>query len=84
MVEPDLVDFGELDPGVGSHPVGGDLPQQDPEGPNIWLGSEPKRKIIVISSVPDPKLIISNPDPQIENQAFRIRIRILDPDPSVN
>jgi len=32
-----------------------------------------------ISSVPDPKLIISDPDPdpQIENQEFRIRIRIL-------
>jgi len=36
------------------------------------------------SSVPDPKLIISDPDPQIENQEFRIRIRIMDPDPSVN
>ena len=36
-------------------------------------------------SVPDPKLIISDPDPdpQIENQEFRIRMRILDPDPSV-
>jgi len=37
------------------------------------------------SSVLDPKLIISDPDqdpdPQIENQEFRIRI--LDPDPSV-
>jgi len=34
------------------------------------------------SSVPDPKLIISDPDPdpKIENQEFRIRI--LDPDPS--
>jgi len=43
---------------------------------------------IVDSSVPDLKLIISDPDPdpQIENQEFRIRIRIriLDPDPSVN
>jgi len=31
------------------------------------------------TSVPDPKLIISDPDldPQIENQEFRIRIRIL-------
>jgi hypothetical protein len=29
------------------------------------------------SSVPDPKLIISDPDPQIENQDFPIRIRIL-------
>jgi len=40
------------------------------------------------SSVPDLKLIISDPDPQIENQEFRIpiriRTRILDPDPSVN
>jgi len=35
-------------------------------------------------SVPDPKLIISDPDPQFENQEFRIRIQILDPDPSVN
>jgi len=38
-------------------------------------------------SVPDQKLIISDPDPdpQTENQEFRtrIRIRILDPDPSV-
>ena len=41
---------------------------------------------LVQASVPDPKLIISDPDPdpQIENQEFRIRIRILDPDPSVN
>ena len=39
--------------------------------------------ISAISSVPDPKLIISDPDtdPQIENQEFRIRI--LDLDPSV-
>jgi len=29
-----------------------------------------------ICSVPDPKLIISDPDPQIENQEFRIRIQI--------
>ena len=33
----------------------------------------------VSSSVRDQKLIISDPDPQIENQEFRIRIR--DPDP---
>jgi hypothetical protein len=39
---------------------------------------------ILIPSVPDPKLIISDPDPdpQIENQEFQIRI--LDPDASVN
>jgi len=40
------------------------------------------------TSVPDPKLIISDPDPQIENQEFRIRIQIrirsLDPYLSVN
>jgi len=36
-------------------------------------------------SVPDPKLISDpDPDPQIENQKFRIRIQILDSDPSVN
>jgi len=35
------------------------------------------------TSVPDPKLIISDPDPQTEDQEFRIRIRILDLDPSV-
>jgi len=29
------------------------------------------------TSVPDSKLIISDQDPQIENQEFRIRIRIL-------
>jgi len=36
---------------------------------------------MVSGSVPDPKLIISDPDPdpQTENQEFRIR----DPDPSV-
>jgi len=34
-------------------------------------------------SVRDPKLIILDPDPQIENQEFRIRIRTLDSDPSV-
>jgi len=28
----------------------------------------------VRTSVPDPKLIISDPDPQTENQEFRIRI----------
>jgi len=33
----------------------------------------------VKASVPDPKLIISDPDPQIENQEFRI----LEPDPSL-
>jgi len=33
----------------------------------------------VAFSVPDPKLIISDPDPQIENQEFGI----LDPDPTV-
>ena len=33
------------------------------------------------TSVPDPKLIISDPDPQTEDQDFRIRI--LDLDPSV-
>jgi len=42
-------------------------------GPNLFL-----------TSVPDPKLIISDPDPKIENQELRIQIRILDPDPSVN
>jgi len=35
------------------------------------------------NSVRDPKLIITDPDPQIKNQEFRIRIRIPDPDPSV-
>ena len=44
--------------------------------------------VIRLASVPDPKLFITDPDPQIENQEFciriRIRIRILDPDPSVN
>jgi len=42
--------------------------------------------LIVLSSVPDTKLIISDPDPHTENQEFRILIliRILDPDPSVN
>ena len=45
---------------------------------------ETDKKITVIFSVLDPKLITSDPDPQIENQEFRIRIRILDPDPSVN
>jgi len=41
-------------------------------------------KIDAEATVPDPKLIISDPDPdpQIENQEFRIRIP--DPDPSVN
>jgi len=45
-------------------------------------------KISEDTSVRDPKLIISDPDPdpQIVNQEFRIpiQIRILDPDPSVN
>jgi len=41
-----------------------------------------KENILDINNVLDPKLIISDPDPQIENQEFRIRI--LDSDPSVN
>jgi len=41
------------------------------------------KKTKVRSSVRDPKLILSDPDPQIGNHEFRIRIRILDPDPSV-
>jgi len=48
------------------------------------LHSNSRQMIIfryVDTSVPDPKLIISDPDPLIENQEFRIRIRILDPDP---
>jgi len=36
-----------------------------------------------LCSVPDPKLSITDPDPQIENHEFFIRIRILDSDPSV-
>jgi hypothetical protein len=37
-------------------------------------------------SVPDWKLLITDPDPQNENHEFRNRIRILHlgPDPSVN
>jgi len=39
----------------------------------------------ITNQCPDPILIISDPDPLIENQEFRIliliRIRILDPDP---
>jgi len=34
------------------------------------------------ASVPEPKLLIS--DPQNEHQEFRILIRVLDPGPSVN
>jgi len=47
-------------------------------------GSGSRIRPLLLSSVPDPKLIISDPDPdpQIENQEFRIRI--LDPDPSMN
>ena len=33
---------------------------------------------LTFTSVPDPKLIILDPDPQILNYEFRIRIRILD------
>jgi len=47
------------------------MPERKGEGK--WTGA---------SSVPDPKSTISDPDPQIEHQEFRIRI--LDPDPSVN
>jgi len=32
----------------------------------------------VESSVPDPKLLIADPDPLVENQAFQIWIRILE------
>jgi len=31
-----------------------------------------------MSSVPDPQLIISDPDPQIENQEFRILLSTSD------
>ena len=33
--------------------------------------------VMMQTSVPDPKLIISDPDPQNENQEFRIRILLL-------
>ena len=33
---------------------------------------------LAYASVPDPKLIIWDPDSQMENRVFRIRIRILD------
>ena len=34
------------------------------------------KRVVVVVSVPDPELVISDPDPdhQIENQEFRIRI----------
>ena len=35
-----LVDISQLHPGVRRHPVGGDLPQQDAESPNVRLGRE--------------------------------------------
>ena len=35
------------------------------------------QKVMVPTSVPDPKLIILDPDPQNENQEFRIRILLL-------
>ena len=35
-----LVDIGKFHSRVGRHAVGGDLPQQDPEGPNVGLGGE--------------------------------------------
>ena len=35
-----LVDIGKFHPRIGRHAVGGDLPQQDPEGPNVGLGGE--------------------------------------------
>jgi len=52
---------------------------------SVFLDKKDQEVKIVEISVRDPKLIISDPDPQIENQEFRIRIqiRILDPDPSV-
>jgi len=57
----------------------------------VYMNPDPLNKLkryckfwIQPTSVPDPKLIISDPDPQIENREFRIRIRILDPDPFVN
>ena len=41
-----LIYFGELYPRVGGHPVGRDLPQQDPEGPNVRLGRKPKKNVL--------------------------------------
>ena len=38
----------------------------------------------IVLSVPDPQLMISDTDPQIEKQEFRILYRILDLDTSVN
>ena len=35
-----LVDISQLHPRVRRHPVGGDLPEQDPESPNVRLGRE--------------------------------------------
>ena len=35
-----MVDVGEVDAGIGRHAVGGDLPQQDAEGPHVGLGAE--------------------------------------------
>jgi hypothetical protein len=40
----DLVDLCELNPWVGGHPVGRDLPEQDSEGPDIRLGGEPGKR----------------------------------------
>ena len=43
-----------------------------------------KQAYLVLYIVPEPKLLIKNPDPQIENQEFRRRIRILFRFPSLN
>jgi hypothetical protein len=40
----DLVDLCELNPWVGGHPVGRDLPEQDSEGPDIRLSGEPGKR----------------------------------------
>ena len=38
-----VIDFGEIDAGIGRHSVGRDFPQQNPEGPNVGL----RRKLVV-------------------------------------
>jgi len=58
------------------------LPFLVKENVELNLNDLTKSSVVLKGSVPDPKLIISDPDPKIENQEFRIQI--LDPDPSVN
>ena len=71
---------------AGPRPLAGRIPRdlqrlhgrrQDQEGSSSQAAQGGVgTRLSAITSVPDPKLIILDPDPRIENQEFRIQIQI--------